>query len=147
MQVIEGGLHLCLPARAPPNPAGLALLSGARTLVIRRAMLTASTGQRLCPRSVGTTNKGRDRYFMSFAGQKGAVVPIERLDVTAYTVPTEAPESDVTYERDRTTMVIVELTAGDEHGLGGDTSTRLGPPGTRPGVQAKGRQRLCSLMG
>jgi L-alanine-DL-glutamate epimerase-like enolase superfamily enzyme len=73
---------------------------------------------RLCSRSVGTTNKGGDEWFMSLAGQKRAVLPIERLEVTAYTVPTDAPESDGTYEWDRTTMVIVELAAGDEHGLG-----------------------------
>lgn len=49
-------------------------------------------------------------------GDKG--VAIERLDVSAYTVPTDSPESDGTYSWDKTTIVIVEATAGGKHGLG-----------------------------
>jgi L-alanine-DL-glutamate epimerase-like enolase superfamily enzyme len=45
-------------------------------------------------------------------------VPIERLDVSAYTIPTERPESDGTLEWDSTTLVVVEVAAGGEHGLG-----------------------------
>jgi L-alanine-DL-glutamate epimerase-like enolase superfamily enzyme len=47
-----------------------------------------------------------------------AEVPIERLDVAAYTIPTDRPESDGTLEWDSTTTVVVELVAGGEHGLG-----------------------------
>ena len=36
----------------------------------------------------------------------------ERLDVSAYTVPTDRPESDGTLEWDSTTMVLVEASAG-----------------------------------
>ncbi|MGH3029441.1 MAG: enolase C-terminal domain-like protein [Gaiellaceae bacterium] len=43
---------------------------------------------------------------------------VERLDVAAYTVPTDRPESDGTLEWDSTTIVIVELAAGGERGLG-----------------------------
>jgi L-alanine-DL-glutamate epimerase-like enolase superfamily enzyme len=59
------------------------------------------------------------------------VVPIERIDVSAYTVPTaftthdnggyreyHFPESDGTYAWDKTPIVIVEATAGDKRGLG-----------------------------
>jgi len=46
------------------------------------------------------------------------VVPIERIDVSAYTVPTDFPESDGTYAWDKTTIVIVEATAGNKRGLG-----------------------------
>lgn len=46
------------------------------------------------------------------------VVAIERLDVSAYMVPTDAPESDGTITWDRTTLVLVEATAGGKHGLG-----------------------------
>ncbi len=59
------------------------------------------------------------------------VVPIERIDVSAYTVPTaftthdnggyreyNFPESDGTYAWDKTTIVIVEATAGGKRGLG-----------------------------
>lgn len=53
-------------------------------------------------------------------------VPIERVEVSAYRVPTDAPESDGTYEWDSTTIVVVELFAGGRKGLGytyADTST------------------------
>src|SRR5512135_695926 len=49
-------------------------------------------------------------------GDKG--VAIERLDVSAYTVPTDFPESDGTYAWDKTTLVLVEVTAGGACGLG-----------------------------
>jgi hypothetical protein len=51
---------------------------------------------------------------------------IESLAVSAYTVPTDAPESDGTLRWDSTTIVLVEATAGGERGLGytyGDLST------------------------
>ena len=43
---------------------------------------------------------------------------IERIDVSAYTVPTDSPESDGTYAWDKTTIVIVEASAGGKRGLG-----------------------------
>ena len=43
---------------------------------------------------------------------------IDRLDVGAYTIPTERPESDGTYEWDSTTIVVVQARAGDVTGLG-----------------------------
>ncbi|MBV9690141.1 MAG: hypothetical protein JO202_10590 [Ktedonobacteraceae bacterium] len=49
-------------------------------------------------------------------GDKG--VTIERIDVSAYTIPTDFPESDGTYAWDKTTIVIVEATAGGKRGLG-----------------------------
>lgn len=46
-------------------------------------------------------------------------VPIERLDVHAYRVPTEGgPESDGTIIWDATTMVVAEVSAGGESGIG-----------------------------
>lgn len=44
--------------------------------------------------------------------------PIERVDVAAFRVPTDAPESDGTYEWDSTTMVLVEVSAGGARGIG-----------------------------
>jgi L-alanine-DL-glutamate epimerase-like enolase superfamily enzyme len=44
--------------------------------------------------------------------------PVRELDVSAYTVPTDFPESDGTFVWDRTTVVVVEAVAGDERGLG-----------------------------
>jgi hypothetical protein len=46
------------------------------------------------------------------------VVAIERLDVSAYTVPSDSGKSDGTITWDKTTIVIVEATAGGVRGLG-----------------------------
>lgn len=43
---------------------------------------------------------------------------IQKLTVSAYTVPTDGPESDGTLQWDSTTMVLVELEAGGKIGLG-----------------------------
>lgn len=45
-------------------------------------------------------------------------IPLERIDVSAYTIPTESPEADGTYRWDHTTLVLVEVQAGGKHGLG-----------------------------
>jgi L-alanine-DL-glutamate epimerase-like enolase superfamily enzyme len=43
---------------------------------------------------------------------------IDRLDAAAYTIPTDAPESDGTLEWDSTTIVVVDVHAGGTAGLG-----------------------------
>ncbi len=43
---------------------------------------------------------------------------IERVEVRAYRIPTEQPESDGTYRWESTTMVVVQLFAGGVKGLG-----------------------------
>ena len=43
---------------------------------------------------------------------------VTSLDVSAYTVPTDAPEADGTFAWDKTTLVLVEVRAGNETGLG-----------------------------
>jgi L-alanine-DL-glutamate epimerase-like enolase superfamily enzyme len=43
---------------------------------------------------------------------------LERVAVSAYTVPTDEPESDGTLEWDSTTIVLVEVEGGGERGLG-----------------------------
>jgi len=45
-------------------------------------------------------------------------VPIERVEASAYTVPTDQPEADGTMEWDHTTLVVAEVSAGGETGLG-----------------------------
>ena len=45
-------------------------------------------------------------------------VPIERISIQSYTIPTDQPESDGTYEWDHTTIVIVTLAAGSQEGIG-----------------------------
>lgn len=44
--------------------------------------------------------------------------PITHLAVSAYRIPTDAPESDGTFEWDSTTAIVVEATAGERTGLG-----------------------------
>ena len=53
---------------------------------------------------------------MAVASRTG--VSVERLDVSAYEVPTDEPESDGTFEWDSTTIVVVEAHAGAKAGLG-----------------------------
>ncbi len=45
-------------------------------------------------------------------------IMIKNLKVSAYTIPTDAPESDGTIEWDSTTMVLVEINAGGKSGVG-----------------------------
>jgi L-alanine-DL-glutamate epimerase-like enolase superfamily enzyme len=47
-----------------------------------------------------------------------AKIPVERLRVSTYTVPTDFPESDGTLEWNKTTLVLAEAEAGGKHGLG-----------------------------
>src|SRR5687767_2920974 len=52
--------------------------------------------------------------------------PIVAIEVSAYTIPTATPESDGTLQWTSTTLVLVEVTAGNQRGLGytyADTST------------------------
>ena len=48
----------------------------------------------------------------------GVQAPVETLAVSAFTVPTDEPESDGTAEWDSTTIVVVELRGGGKTGLG-----------------------------
>jgi L-alanine-DL-glutamate epimerase-like enolase superfamily enzyme len=43
---------------------------------------------------------------------------VEQVEVSAYTVPTDSPESDGTLSWDSTTMIVVEATTGGVRGLG-----------------------------
>ena len=55
-----------------------------------------------------------------------ATTPIVRLDVSAYKIPTDSPESDGTFAWDSTTLILIEVTAGDLTGIGygyADSST------------------------
>ncbi|HWV35351.1 MAG TPA: enolase C-terminal domain-like protein [Thermomicrobiales bacterium] len=44
--------------------------------------------------------------------------PVERVTVSAYTIPTDRPEADGTFAWDETTMVLVETDGGGQHGIG-----------------------------
>lgn len=45
-------------------------------------------------------------------------IPIDSIRVRAFTVPTDSPEGDGTLRWDSTTLVLVELTAGERTGIG-----------------------------
>jgi hypothetical protein len=52
-------------------------------------------------------------------GKKNAErIDIKNVKVSAYTVPTDAPESDGTIEWDSTTLVLIEINAGGKVGIG-----------------------------
>jgi L-alanine-DL-glutamate epimerase-like enolase superfamily enzyme len=54
------------------------------------------------------------------------IVPVDRVDVKTYTVPTDFPESDGTLEWDHTTLVLVRVSGGGNQGIGytyADTAT------------------------
>jgi L-alanine-DL-glutamate epimerase-like enolase superfamily enzyme len=95
-------------------------------------------------------------------------VPIGRIDVKTFTIPTDFPESDGTLEWDRTTIVLVEISAGGKQGLGytyADTATAtlihdtlapyihnrdaMSPPATYMAMWRRlrnlGRPGLCSM--
>ncbi|MDQ3822478.1 MAG: mandelate racemase [Actinomycetota bacterium] len=55
---------------------------------------------------------------MSVAAARSVDTPIARVDVAAFTIPTERPESDGTFEWEETTIVVVEVAAGGASGLG-----------------------------
>jgi len=45
-------------------------------------------------------------------------VPIKKTRVSVFTIPTDAPEADGTFSWNSTTLVLVEITAGDQAGIG-----------------------------
>jgi L-alanine-DL-glutamate epimerase-like enolase superfamily enzyme len=55
---------------------------------------------------------------MTRAGTSSCASPIERLEVSAFAVPTDLPESDGTFEWSSTTIVLVEVHAAEHRGIG-----------------------------
>jgi L-alanine-DL-glutamate epimerase-like enolase superfamily enzyme len=47
-----------------------------------------------------------------------SAVPLERIEATAYTIPTDGPESDGTLSWDATTLVLVRIEGGGRNGIG-----------------------------
>src|SRR3954469_19104036 len=77
-------------------------------------------------------------------GAVGAGVRVERVAACAYTVPTDAPESDGTSAWDATTIVVAEVSAEGHSGLGwtyGDRALRGLVEGTM-GDAVRGRDAL-----
>ena len=45
-------------------------------------------------------------------------IKVDNIAVSAYTIPTDQPESDGTLEWDSTTIILVQISAGGKTGLG-----------------------------
>jgi L-alanine-DL-glutamate epimerase-like enolase superfamily enzyme len=58
------------------------------------------------------------RHYSPYERPRDIEVPIERLDVSAYVVPTDGPESDGTLEWHHTLLLLVEAGGGGQSGLG-----------------------------
>jgi L-alanine-DL-glutamate epimerase-like enolase superfamily enzyme len=50
--------------------------------------------------------------------KSGEGIPIKGIEVSAYTIPTDYPESDGTIHWDQTSLVLVTITAGGKEGVG-----------------------------
>ena len=58
----------------------------------------------------------------------GSDISVDKVDVSAYTIPTDAPEGDGTLRWDSTTLIVCEVHAGSEVGIGyvyGNQATAL----------------------
>jgi L-alanine-DL-glutamate epimerase-like enolase superfamily enzyme len=100
--------------------------------------------------------------------RNSTAVPIQQIQVSAYTVPTDSPESDGTLEWDKTTIVIVEASAGGHTGIGytyadeavatlihgrlaniAEDQDAMSPPGAWQamvrGIRNLGRPGICSM--
>src|SRR5438094_244928 len=74
------------------------------------------------PLEVSSTERGATLLHDT----RRASVTVDDVAVSVYTVPTSAAESDGTFEWDRTTLVVVEVSGGGRRGLGytyADTAT------------------------
>jgi L-alanine-DL-glutamate epimerase-like enolase superfamily enzyme len=60
----------------------------------------------------------KQRHYSPYERPRSIQVPIERLDVSAYVIPTDGPESDGTLEWHHTVLVLVEAEGGGQSGLG-----------------------------
>lgn len=61
---------------------------------------------------------GRMRFRAYCISMKQEEIYIKDVKVSAYTIPTEDPESDGTIEWNSTTMILVEIMAGGQSGIG-----------------------------
>jgi L-alanine-DL-glutamate epimerase-like enolase superfamily enzyme len=100
-------------------------------------------------RSGSTTERGsgiaQPERERPAASPPRAEIPIEDLEVGAYTIPTDAPEADGTLSWNSTTIVVVHAHAGGEHGLGytyADVSTAKLVESKLAGV-VKGRDAMA----
>jgi L-alanine-DL-glutamate epimerase-like enolase superfamily enzyme len=60
----------------------------------------------------------KQRHYSPYERPRNIQVPIERLDVSAYVIPTDGPESDGTLEWHHTVLLLVEAGGGGQSSLG-----------------------------
>lgn len=73
-----------------------------------------------------TTRSAKEYLAANSMGSCSRGIQVENLKVSAFTVPTDLPEADGTIAWNKTTMVLVEIQAGSQTGLGysyADTAT------------------------
>jgi L-alanine-DL-glutamate epimerase-like enolase superfamily enzyme len=71
------------------------------------------------------------------SARRGMDPAVERVTVSAYTIPTDQPEADGTFDWDHTTLVVVEVDGGGARGLGytyGDAAAATLVRGSLAGV-------------
>src|SRR5437016_20958 len=67
---------------------------------------------------MGRSNFQELRFSSRKSKGSSDAVPIDRVDVSSFTVPTDLPESDGTLEWNQTTLVLVEVSGGGKRALG-----------------------------
>ncbi|HEY4283193.1 MAG TPA: enolase C-terminal domain-like protein [Chthoniobacterales bacterium] len=67
---------------------------------------------------MGQPAQSIESFSEDFTFRPAPRVPIQAIEVSAFQIPTDAPESDGTYEWDSTTIVVVEAEAGNQRALG-----------------------------
>lgn len=76
------------------------------------------TGKRVRSFAASGVHRMIRRARESSGSAERVLVPVRRIAVSAYTIPTDAPESDGTLRWDSTTLVLVEAEAGGMRGIG-----------------------------
>ena len=69
-------------------------------------------------RFLGSLTTSAGRLESSSIEAMKSSIPIKSVRVSVFTIPTDAPEADGTFWWNKTTMVLVEVTAGNQTGIG-----------------------------
>jgi L-alanine-DL-glutamate epimerase-like enolase superfamily enzyme len=80
--------------------------------------LTPFEIQTPCRGSLKTSSRAGGSSDLKVIATNSGGPPIDSLSAEAYRIPTDCPEADGTYSWDATTLVVVNLEAGGETGLG-----------------------------
>ena len=84
----------------------------------RQTFGIGAAGRALPARSRRGTPRSTRRALAEPPSRGAGAATIERIEVSAYRIPTDAPEADGTLSWDSTTMVLVRASAGGERGVG-----------------------------